>query len=89
MAKRHGPGYWNKHLEARHQSELTQREYCTKHGLHEHTFYRWKCRREKANAPLMLVPATVGATSGVGLLRLTTLKGLKIVSFRQGCVKCA
>jgi hypothetical protein len=78
MAKLHGPGYWNRHLEAWHQSDLTQCDYCKKHGLCEQTFYRWKCKREKANAPLTLVPATVGATPGVGLLRLTTPKGLKI-----------
>jgi len=78
MAKRYGPGYWMRHLQAWDQSDLTQREYCAKHGLHEQAFYRWKCKRARGAAPLTLVPATMGTAAGVGLLRLTTPKGLKI-----------
>ena len=78
MAKRHGPGYWGKHLEAFYQGELTQREYCAKHGLHERTFYRWHTRYKQgltAQAPLTLVPAKVGAAANHGVLRLLSPGG--------------
>jgi hypothetical protein len=78
MAKRHGPGYWGKHLEAFYQGELTQREYCAKHGLHERTFYRWHMRHKQAltaAAPLTLVSAAVGAAPGTGTLRLVSPGG--------------
>lgn len=78
MAKRHGPGYWNKHLEAFYQGELSQREYCSKHGLHERTFYRWHMRYKQgrmAQAPLTLVPARMGAAASNGVLRLLSPGG--------------
>jgi hypothetical protein len=78
MAKRHGPGYWGKHLEAFYQGELTQREYCAKHGLHERTFYRWHMRHKQglaAQAPLTLVPAQVGVAANHGVLRLSSPGG--------------
>jgi hypothetical protein len=33
MARRLGQAYWQKHLEAWFQSELTQEAYCAEHGL--------------------------------------------------------
>jgi len=82
MAKRHGPGYWGKHLEAWYQSDLTQREYCAKHGLHERTFYRWHCKHKQArmaaNAPLTLVPAGVDNALSAGVLRLSSPGGWRI-----------
>ena len=32
MAKRHGAEFWQGHLAAWHQSDLTQMAYCTQHG---------------------------------------------------------
>lgn len=82
MAKRHGPGYWGKHLEAFYQGELTQREYCAEHGLHERTFYRWHMRHKKglaAQAPLTLVAAKVGAAgANNGVLRLLSPGGWSV-----------
>jgi hypothetical protein len=82
MAKRHGPGYWGKHLEAWYQSDLTQREYCAKHGLHERTFYRWHCKHKQAlapaNAALTLVPARVGPALSAEMLQLTSPGGWRI-----------
>jgi hypothetical protein len=83
MAKRHGPGYWAKHLDAWYQSDLTQREYCAKHGLHEHTFDRWHCKRKREllgdAAAMTLVPATMdGGPSAGGVLRLSSPSGWRI-----------
>ena len=82
MAKRHGPGYWGRHLEAWYQSELTQREYGAQHGLQERTVERWRCKQRQglvaAAAPLTLVPASVSATPSVGVLRLTRPGGWRI-----------
>ena len=82
MAKRHGPQYWGKHLEAWHQSDLTQEAYCAKHGLSPRTFYRWH-RKEKqaqaaANASLTLVPVSVGTALSAGVLRLHSPGGWRI-----------
>ena len=74
MAKRQGPEYWRRHLEAWHRSELTQAAYCAAHGLSSKSFYRW-LRRQKGEAvqgkaSLTLVPVSVGALatgSAVGL----------------------
>jgi hypothetical protein len=35
MAKRPNPLYWQKHLDACKQSELTQKDYCAQQGLSE------------------------------------------------------
>ena len=82
MAKRHGPGYWRKHLQAWYQSDLTQREYCAEHGLHERTFYRWHCKhrqaRAAAHAALTLVPARVDTRLNAGTLRLASPGGWRI-----------
>ena len=43
MAKRQGLVYWQKHLEACKQSELTQKAYCAQHGLSTKSFYRPLC----------------------------------------------
>ena len=64
MAKRHGAEFWQKHLDAWHQSDLTQKAYCANHGLGEKAFYRWH-RKEKevlaaTKASLTLVPARLG-----------------------------
>lgn len=81
IAKRHGAGYWGKHLEAFYQGELTQREYCAKHSLHERTFYRWHVRYKQgltAHAPLTLVPAQVGVAANKGVLRLLSPGGWSV-----------
>ena len=40
MAKRHGAEFWQEHLDAWHQSDLTQKAYCANHCLGEKAFYR-------------------------------------------------
>jgi hypothetical protein len=75
MAKRRGLGYWGKHLDAFYQGELTQREYCAKHGLHERTFYCSNMKQKQslaAQAPLTLVPAKVDVARNRGVLRLSS-----------------
>ena len=83
MARRLGQAYWQKHLEAWFQSELTQEAYCAEHGLSIKTFYRWR-RKEKdalsaANSSLTLVPVSVGtASASVGVIRLHSPGGWRI-----------
>ena len=82
-ARRHGQAYWQKHLDAWFQSELTQETYCTEHGLSIKMFYRWR-RKEKdglaaANSSLTLVPVSVGsASANAGVIRLHSLGGWRI-----------
>ena len=82
-ARRHGQAYWQKHLDAWFQSELTQETYCTEHGLSIKTFYRWR-RKEKdvlaaANSSLTLVPVSVGsASANVSDIRLYSPGGWRI-----------
>jgi len=63
MARRHGPVYWQKHLDACKESELTQKAYCAEQGLSTKTFYRW-LRKEKdtlaaAQTSLTLIPVGI------------------------------
>jgi len=74
MAKRRGAQFWRAHVEAWNRSDVTQREYCAKNGLAERAFYRWRRKEKEAiaaeNAPLTLVPVSVGtaATSSAVVL---------------------
>ena len=83
MAKRQGLVYWQKHLEACKQSELTQKAYCAQHGLSTKSFYRW-LRKEKdalaATKPsLTLVPiSVVGAATTGNVIRLHSPGGWRI-----------
>ena len=83
MAKRHGPVYWQKHLDACKQSDLTQKDYCAQHGLSTKSFYRW-LRKEKdalaaAKPSLTLVPVSVVGTATTGnLIRLHSPGGWRI-----------
>jgi hypothetical protein len=83
MAKRHGPVYWQKHLDACKQSDLTQKDYCAQHGLSTKSFYRW-LRKEKdavtaTNSALTLVPVSVVGTAPSGnLIRLHSPRGWRI-----------
>ena len=81
MSKRRGSEYWQKHLDAWHQSELTQEAYCVSHGLSTKSFYRWR-RKEKesiaAGKPLTLVPVSVGAPIGQDVVRLHSPGGWRI-----------
>lgn len=83
MARREGPVYWQKHLEACKQSELTQKAYCAEHGLSTKTFYRW-LRKEKdaatATQPsLTLVPVSISVpAANRGILRLHSPGGWRI-----------
>ena len=65
MAKRHGAEFWREHLDAWHQSDLTQKAYCANNGLGAKAFYRWH-RKDKealaaAKATLTLIPTHLGA----------------------------
>lgn len=83
MAKRQGLVYWQKHLEACKQSELTQKAYCAQHGLSTKSFYRW-LRKEKdalaATKPsLTLVPiSVVGAATTGNVILLHSPGGWRI-----------
>ena len=75
MVKRQGAEYWRRHLEAWHQSNLSEVDYCVEHGLSTKSFYRWRGKEKEAVAvgkksALTLVPITVntpGASSGIRL----------------------
>ena len=87
MAKRHGQEFWRKHLEAWHQSDLTQREYCANQGLGEKAFYRWR-RKEKealasAKSSLTLVPVSVGALSTGNIVRAPQSRRLESRTTRR------
>ena len=83
MARRQDLVYWQNHLDACKQSELTQKDYCAQHGLSTKSFYRW-LRKEKdaattAKSSLTLVPVSVvcAATTG-SLIRLHSPGGWRI-----------
>ncbi|HYM85649.1 MAG TPA: hypothetical protein VET30_02825 [Pseudoxanthomonas sp.] len=82
MAKRREPEFWRRHLEAWHQSDLTQDAYCASHGLSTKTFYRWR-RKEKesvaaAKSSLTLVPVSLGTPTPGSVVRLHSPGGWKI-----------
>ncbi len=81
MSKRRGRDYWQAHLDAWHQSDLTQAAYCISHGLSVKTFYRWR-RKEKesvaADKPLTLVPVSVRASVAQDVVRLHSPGGWRI-----------
>lgn len=82
MAKRHGPGFWRKHVEDWFRSDLTQREYCATHGLGERAFHRWRGREKgaiaAAKSSLTLVPVSVGAPAAGGTVTLRSPDGWEI-----------
>ena len=83
MAKRHGPVYWQNHLDACKQSDLTQKDYCAQHGLSTKSFYRW-LRKEKAapaatESSLTLVPVSISGSATTGpVIRLHSPGGWRI-----------
>ena len=83
MARRQDLVYWQKHLDACKQSELTQKDYCAQHGLSTKSFYRW-LRKEKdaataAKSSLTLVPVSVvGAATTGNFIRLHSPGGWRI-----------
>ena len=82
MAKRHGLEYWRRHLEAWHQSDLTQKAYCASQGLSVESLRRWR-RREKAalvaaKSSLTLVPVSVGMAAAGNIVRLRSPDGWEI-----------
>ena len=82
MAKRHGAEHWRRHLEAWHESELTQVDYCVKHGLSTKSFYRWR-RKEKdavaaGQSALTLVPVTMNTPVASSSIRLHSPGGWRI-----------
>ena len=82
MGKRRGAEYWQQHLDAWYQGDLTQEAYCIQHGLSEKTFYRWR-RKEKdakdAGIPsLTLVPVRVAAPTADNVIRLHSPSGWRI-----------
>jgi hypothetical protein len=79
MAQRHGQEFWWQHLEAWQRSDLTQREYCAKHGLGEKAFYRWRHKqRDAANSSLTLVPASVVSSATGSVVRLHSPGGWRV-----------
>jgi hypothetical protein len=83
MARRHGPVYWQKHLESWLQSDLTQEAYCTQHGLSPKSFYRWRHKEKDALAAtkssLTLVPVSISGAAATGsVIRLHSPAGWRI-----------
>ena len=81
MAKRRGLDYWQEHLDAWHQSDLTQEAYCASHGLSTKSFYRWRRKQKEsiaAGKPLTLVPVSVGGSAAHGVVRLHSPGGWRI-----------
>jgi len=82
MAKRHGAQFWRAHVEAWHRSDVTQREYCAKHGLAERACYRWRRKEQDAiaaaNSSLTLVPVSVGTPATGSVVRLHSPGGWRI-----------
>jgi len=78
MAKRHGLEYWRRHLEAWHQSDLTQKAYCTSQGLSVESLRRWRRRERAAKATLTLVPVSVGVTEAGNSVRVRSPDGWEI-----------
>jgi hypothetical protein len=83
MARRQGPVYWQKHLAAWAQSDLTQEAYCTQNGLSTKSFYRWRHKQKDALAAaqssLTLVPVSVVGTASTGsVIRLHSPGGWRI-----------
>ncbi len=82
MSQRRGPKFWQQHLDAWYQSDLTQEAYCAHHGLSNKTFYRWR-RKEKESkaagkASLTLVPVRVQASTTEAVVRLHSPSGWRI-----------
>ncbi len=78
MAKRHGPEYWRRHLEAWHQSDLTQKAYCASQGLSVESLRRWRRRERAAKLSLTLVPVSVGSAGTGNVVRLRSPDGWEI-----------
>jgi transposase-like protein len=34
--------FWRRHIDRQRASRLSIRDYCDRHGLHEHSFYSWR-----------------------------------------------
>jgi len=82
MGKRHGLEYWRRHLEAWHQSDVSQKAYCASQGLSVESLRRWR-RREKAalvatKSSLTLVPINVGTAAAGNIVRLRSPDGWEI-----------
>jgi hypothetical protein len=79
MSKRYGLEFWRGHLEAWHRGDLSQRDYCAKHGLSVKTFCRWRGKEKAAaKSSLTLVPASVGASSMGHAVRLRSPGGWQV-----------
>ena len=81
MSKRRGLDYWQEHLDAWHQSDLTQEAYCADHGLSVKSFYRWRRKQKEsiaAGKPLTLVPVSVGGWAAQDVVRLRSPGGWRI-----------
>jgi hypothetical protein len=63
MATRQSAEFWQAHIEAWQQGNLTQIAYCTTHGLHIKSFarrlYQARDSAELSKLPLTLVPASI------------------------------
>jgi hypothetical protein len=80
-----GRAYWQKHLEAWEQSDLTQEAYCTQNGLSTKSFYRWRHAKRKkqlaaTKSSLTLVPVSVSPSpaSHGSVIRLHSPGGWRI-----------
>lgn len=82
MAKRHGAEYWQSHLEAWHQSDLTQKAYCASQGLSVESLRRWRRRQKDASAAakatVTLVPVGLSAAATSNVVRLHSPGGWRI-----------
>ena len=81
MSKRRGAGYWQEHLDAWHQSNLTHEAYCISQGLNTKSFYRWRRKQKEsvaAGKALTLVPVSVCGSAAQGVVRVRSPGGWSI-----------
>ena len=76
--------FWQKHLEAWKQSNITQAEYCRRNGLASKSFTYWKSRitssaaRQISFVPVTVRPESVRTVEEESYLRVVLQNGLKI-----------
>lgn len=82
MSTRQSAEFWQAHIEAWRQGNLTQVTYCATHGLHIKSFgrrlYQARDAAKPSKLPLTLVPVSLSPTPTVGAVRLHSPAGWRI-----------
>ena len=66
------PQAWLEHIEAWKTSDLTQAQYCRTHCISAKSFYYWKCKANRTEAPPS-TPTTKVAPSGFAVAQFETV----------------